>query len=116
MLLFGTRDTHWRVVIATVAFSMGIDIPDVRQIYHWGPPSSIEAYVQEIGRAGRDRADSCAILINKKNRFKDYTSNIDKCRHSLLFSHFVSYINNNDYIKRKCCDVCKLCCTCDMCK
>ena len=37
---------------------------------------------------------------------KDYTSNIDKCRHSLLFSHFVSYVNNNDYIKCKCCDVC----------
>ena len=50
MLLFGTKDTHLRVVIATAAFSMGIDIRDVRHIYHWGPPSSIEAYVQEIGK------------------------------------------------------------------
>ena len=42
MLLFGTRDTHLRVVIATAAFSMGIDISDVRQIYHWGPPRRLD--------------------------------------------------------------------------
>ena len=49
MLLFNKRDTHLRIVIATAAFSMSVDIPDVQQIFHWGPPSSIEAYVQEIG-------------------------------------------------------------------
>lgn len=77
MMLFNTNDTNLRVVIATAAFSMGIDIADVRQISHWGPPSSVETYVQEIGRAGRDGADSFAILINKKSRhcsraIKDY--------------------------------------------
>ena len=121
MLLFSTRDTHLRVVIATAAFSMGIDIPDVQQIYHWGPPSSIEAYIQEIGRAGRDKVDSCAILINKKNHYasrdiKDYTSNTDKCRRSLLFSHFVNYVDNDERIKCKCCDICKSCCNCELCK
>ena len=45
MLLFNTKDTNLRVVIATATFSMGIDIADVRQIIHWGPPSSVEAYV-----------------------------------------------------------------------
>jgi len=49
MLFFNLRDTHLRIVIATAAFSMGIDIPDVQQVYHWGPPSCVEAYVQEIG-------------------------------------------------------------------
>ena len=41
-----------RLVITTTAFGMGIDCPDIRQIIHWGLPSTLEEYVQETGRCG----------------------------------------------------------------
>jgi ATP-dependent DNA helicase RecQ len=58
-----------RIVAATVAFGMGIDKPDVRWILHVEPPPSLDAYYQEIGRAGRDDEPADVRLLYRPEDF-----------------------------------------------
>jgi ATP-dependent DNA helicase RecQ len=67
-------DGSARIIAATVAFGMGIDKPDVRWLVHYDPPPSLDAYYQEIGRAGRDDAKSKVRLLY---RYEDF----DTARH-----------------------------------
>ena len=72
IIKFFGSNSHLRIVCATVAFGMGIDCSDVRQVIHLGAPNDIESYIQETGRGGRDDRLSLGTLlvVNRNNQFR----------------------------------------------
>jgi len=115
-----------RVVFATFAIGMGVDIRDIRQVIHIGPPNSVKAYFQETGRAGRDGKQSTALLYYNsrdiaKNRagmqddMRTFCVSNNVCLRKLLLQSF-------DYEKdvatkplHNCCNVCEKDCDCPIC-
>jgi ATP-dependent DNA helicase RecQ len=100
-----TKDKHERlnqwmnnqkeIMVATTAFGMGIDKPDVKTVFHINLPESLESYYQEAGRAGRNDDDAYAILLTNKS---------DEQR---LKNQFINTLPSIDFIKlvyRKLCN------------
>ena len=65
-----------RVIVATNAFGMGMDKANVRKVIHYNIPNSLEAYVQEAGRAGRDQNESEAILLWNNSDLQELKKNV----------------------------------------
>jgi ATP-dependent DNA helicase RecQ len=59
-----------RIIVATNAFGMGVDKPNVRAVIHFHPPSNLPAYIQEAGRAGRDQRPALAVLLHANSDWK----------------------------------------------
>lgn len=115
------------IIVATIAFGMGIDKPNIRAIIHYDLPKDLESYYQQIGRAGRDGSKAYCLLlfgyqdVNKiKFFFRDKSgtelkvaykhlesildfSETDQCRRKALLKYF-----GEDYIQENCqaCDNC----------
>ena len=114
-----------RLVFATVALGMGLDAKHVRRIIHYKPPTSLERYIQETGRAGRDNLPARAILyhnatdtrINRpgiEDSMIGYCKSTNKCLRELMLGH-LGYYPSSHRQRCQCCSVCKLVCTCDKC-
>ena len=60
---FPKSNSKVRILVATIAFGMGVDIPDVRMVVHFGAPSDILTYHQELGRCARDGLPGIAVMF-----------------------------------------------------
>ena len=116
--VFSKVNGKLRLVIATTAYGMGVDCPDIKRIIHWGSPYTIEEYVQGTGHAGWDRTAAVAILYKAKGNkgltapMKQYLENAVVCRSKLLFQHFLKYTDGIVTSQGcKCCDICRKYCT-----
>ena len=117
---FYKQDGICRLVFATNALGMGVNFPDIRMVVHYGPPHDIEEFVQEIGRAGRDREMSSGVLLyiqrqlnNCEKEMKDYCSTTACLRGKLYSSFEVPENIPVPTVGHNCCLNCHKICECE---
>ncbi len=112
------------ILAATCAYGMGVDKADIRTVIHRDCPPSVEAYLQESGRAGRDGNPSKAILLwgpddetalkrvtnnydkERLNQLIQYAGNIEQCRRKQLLT-LLNFEGDTETAENGCCDVCE---------
>lgn len=89
------KDNKESVMIATKAFGMGIDKPNVRMTIHMNIPQSIESFVQEAGRAGRDGKMSCSVVLYNNNNLLHVSDRPNEPFH--LDKDILMYFHKNSF-------------------
>lgn len=123
-----------RCLICTIAFGMGVDVPDLSLVMHWGASRSIVNYWQEVGRAGRSGQNQCSSLmfcvrtkmIGVAEEMKDLLQKVFKkeiCVREGVLEHLhlegmsrIQTTTNTSQCSKKCkdcsCSQCMCCCNC----
>ena len=113
-----------RLIFATIALGMGLDAPSIERVIHFVPPTSLDKYVQETGRAGRNGQDATALLYFNNTDLRSNRPGISKS--------IINYCKSNRCLRQtileylgftvdpcrqlcKCCSHCKPQCKCDFC-
>ena len=115
----GKVNSKVRFVAATVALGMGLDAPAIRKVIHFKSPTSIERYLQETGRAGRDGKPAEAVLYYnntdlRANRPGQQSAMVRYCRTTgqclrQILMEYLGFGAPESRTKALCCDVCKMC-------
>lgn len=132
---FSKPDSILRLIICTIAFGMGINIPDIEVVVHWGACDSMMDYWQEVGRAGRDGRASKAMyyvtprsILQTSDTMKELCKALDQsnitCFRDAILKHFTGYSPapvrsvctlkciECDCLYCKCCHLCRKACPC----
>lgn len=120
---FPKKDSTLRVIIATTAFGMGINVPDIRLVIHWGAPHTFQSYMQQSGRAGRDGIQSLSLVyyhpvdvskIATDENCRTFCTT-QSCRRKYMVHHFTPENTTCAQDLHTCCDICKSMCSCSAC-
>ena len=109
------------MLIATIAYGMGIDCKDVEVVIHYGPSYNLETYLQESERAGRNSGEQCRAVMfysslmmkHCSEEIKSYAKDSSRCRRKMLLENFDEDFNlpANEHL-HQCCDICQNECKC----
>ncbi|XP_066910993.1 ATP-dependent DNA helicase Q1-like [Clytia hemisphaerica] len=106
-----TSSSRIRVLFATTALGMGVDARDIIHVIHIGPPSTMEEYVQEFGRAGRSKQDAWATLYYNNsdiaaNRHVNETMRDYCLSRSCLRKFVINFFGHRHLPQNRCCSIC----------
>ena len=113
-------DGRIRIVFATSALEMGVNLPNIRRVLHYGIPSDTEEYVQEVGRGERDNQRFKAMMLYKsfdlavcEEEMKNYVRNpANRCRRDYSCIFQGKKKADRLTIGHDCCDICTETCAC----
>jgi superfamily II DNA helicase RecQ len=122
----GNSESELRIIIATTALGMGVDIRGFHSLIMYGPPQTTVDLIQGIGRLGRDGSQSCAILLHNSFNIRHIDLDVkcvirDKnCRRLSLMKSFLKDSELDEIRKESekhtCCDICEEKCQCGDCQ